>query len=51
MDLLNAQTAVGDKIIVFSQYVDTLKWLQLRIKDIPLVIYHGGLSQLVVCHN
>ena len=46
MDLLNAQTAVGDKIIVFSQYVDTLKWLQLRIKDIPLVIYHGGLSQL-----
>ena len=45
MDLLDAQTAVDDKIIVFSQYVDTLKWLQLRIKDIPLEIYHGGLSQ------
>ena len=46
MDLLDAQTAVNDKIIVFSQYVDTLKWLQVRIKDIPLQIYHGGLSQL-----
>ena len=45
MDLLDAQTAVDDKIIVFSQYVDTLKWLALQIKSIPLEIYHGGLSQ------
>lgn len=45
MDLLDAQTAEDDKIIVFSQYVDTLKWLALRIKNIPLEIYHGGLSQ------
>ena len=46
LDLLDAQTAEDDKIIVFSQYVDTLKWLALRIKNIPLEIYHGGLSQL-----
>ena len=45
MDLLDAQTAVDDKIIVFSQYVDTLKWLALQIENIPLDIYHGGLSQ------
>ena len=45
VDLLDAQTAEDDKIIVFSQYVDTLKWLALRIKNIPPEIYHGGLSQ------
>ena len=45
MDLLDAQIAVDDKIIVFSQYVDTLNWLALRVKNIPLEIYHGGLSQ------
>ena len=45
MDILDAQTTVDDKIIVFSQYVDTLKWLTLQIKNIPLDIYHGGLSQ------
>ena len=43
--LLDAQTAIDDKVIVFSQYVDTLKWLTLQIKNIPLDIYHGGLSQ------
>ena len=46
MDLLYAQTAEDDKIIVFSQYVDTLKWLALQIKNIPIEIFHGGLSQL-----
>lgn len=46
MDILGAQTAADDKIIVFSQYVDTLKWLALRIKSIPIDIFHGGLSQL-----
>ena len=44
-DILNAQTADDDKIIVFSQYVDTLNWLTLQIKGIPLEIYHGGSSQ------
>lgn len=46
MDLLDAQTADDDKIIVFSQYVDTLSWLAQKIEGIPLEIYHGGLSQL-----
>lgn len=45
MDILDAQTDVDDKIIVFSQYVDTLKWIALQIENIPLDIYHGGLSQ------
>lgn len=45
LDILDAQTAEDDKIIVFSQYVDTLKWLALRIKNVPIEIYHGGLSQ------
>ena len=45
IDFLDAQSAIDDKVIVFSQYVDTLKWLALRIKDIPIEIYHGGLSQ------
>ena len=45
VDILNVQTAKDDKIIIFSQYVDTLKWLALQIKNIPLEIYHGGLSQ------
>ena len=46
MDLLYAQTAKDDKIIVFSQYVDTLKWLALQIKNIPIEVFHGELSQL-----
>ncbi len=45
MDILDTHTAVDDKIIVFSQYVDTLKWLAFQVSDIPLEIYHGGLSQ------
>ncbi len=45
VDLLNAQTTKDDKIIIFSQYVDTLKWLASQIKDIPVEIYYGGLSQ------
>ena len=45
MDILDSQTAEDDKIIVFSQYVDTLKWLALQINHIPIEIFHGGLSQ------
>ncbi len=45
LNMLEAQIAAEDKIIVFSQYVDTLKWLAFRIKDIPHEIFHGGLDQ------
>ena len=33
VDLLDAQTTEDDKIIVFSQYVDTLKWLAITDKE------------------
>ena len=45
MNILDGQAAEDDKIIIFSQYVDTLKWLAFQVNDIPLEIYHGGLSQ------
>ena len=45
LNVLEAQIATKDKIIVFSQYVDTLKWLALQIKDTPHDIFHGGLHQ------
>ena len=45
LNILEAQIASDDKIIVFSQYVRTLKWLALQIKNIPCNIFHGGLSQ------
>ena len=45
LSILEAQIAHDDKIIVFSQYVRTLKWLALQIKNIPCEIFHGGLSQ------
>ena len=32
-----------EKFLIFSQYVETLRWLSARI-DIPHDIYHGGLS-------
>ena len=46
LDILEIQTATDDKIIIFSQYVETLKWLASRIKNVPHEIFHGGLSQL-----
>lgn len=45
LNILEVQVAEENKIIVFSQYVDTLKWLALQIKDLPHEIFHGGLSQ------
>ena len=45
LHILETQVGLEDKIIIFSQYVDTLKWLALQIKDIPHEIFHGGLDQ------
>lgn len=45
LNILEVQVAEEDKIIVFSQYVETLRWLALQIKDIPHEIFHGGLDQ------
>jgi SNF2 family DNA or RNA helicase len=33
----------GGKLLVFSQYVETLKWLGPQL-PVPVSIYHGGLS-------
>ena len=44
-NILETQITTDDKIIVFSQYVETLKWLSVRIKNITHEIFHGGLSQ------
>ena len=45
LNMLEGQVAEEDKIVVFSQYVNTLKWLASQITDIPHEIFHGELSQ------
>lgn len=37
--------AIGGKVLVFSQYVETLRWLQPRVAGGRPVIFHGGLSE------
>ena len=37
--------AMGGKVLVFSQYVETLRWLQPRVAGGNPVIFHGGLSE------
>lgn len=44
--MIDGLSAPDDKIIVFSQYVETLKWLFSHLDtQIPLDIYHGGLRE------
>jgi SNF2 family DNA or RNA helicase len=43
--LLEGLCEPTDKVIVFSQYVGTLRWLSARIPELPRDIYHGGLSE------
>ena len=37
----------GKKILLFSQYVETLRWLseRFRHREMPHVLYHGGLDE------
>ena len=37
--------AMKSKILVFSQYVETLRWLQPRVAGGNPLIFHGGLSE------
>ena len=37
--------AMNSKVLVFSQYVETLRWLQPRITGGTPLIFHGGLSE------
>ena len=41
--LLDTVASNYEKVLIFSQYVNSLLWLSERI-DIPHSIYHGGLS-------
>lgn len=43
--LLEGISDDSGKVLVFSQYVETLKWLAEKVGDVPHEIYHGGLSQ------
>jgi len=43
VDLAENVCLEGGKLLVFSQYVETLKWLEPRL-PFPSGIYHGGLS-------
>jgi len=44
--MIDGLSTPDDKIIVFSQYVETLKWLFSHLDtQIPCDIYHGGLRE------
>ncbi len=39
--------APDDKLLIFSQYVETLQWLVSKIGGfVPCEVFHGGLSQI-----
>lgn len=42
--VLENHRACGDKLLLFSQYVETLEWLAKRLDGFPHRIYHGGLN-------
>lgn len=43
--IIDEQVGEEDKVIVFSQYVETLRWLSQRLSKIPNDFFYGGLSQ------
>ena len=42
--ILENCTLGSDKIVVFSQYVETLYWLEKQLKHLAVNIYHGKLN-------
>jgi len=44
--LLESASEAGAKVLVFSQYVETLKWLEARIEAAPTLLYTGALTQI-----
>jgi len=42
--LLESLYEPTDKVIVFSQYVETLKWLSRQLRGIPHDLFYGGLD-------
>ena len=43
--LLENLSPSSDKVIIFSQYVQTLNWIQARLKNFGTRIFHGGLGE------
>lgn len=38
-------TSLGnEKVVIFTHYLATLRWLKENLREYPLVTYHGGLS-------
>lgn len=35
----------ADKLLLFSQYVETLEWLSARLGELPHDLYHGGMGE------
>ncbi|MDE0300038.1 MAG: DEAD/DEAH box helicase [Candidatus Poribacteria bacterium] len=46
LGILDSHIQTGEKTIVFSQYVETLRWLASKLTNIPLAIFHGGLDEV-----
>lgn len=44
-DILEEKMLLNEKVIIFSQYVETLEYLKKKLTSFPVEIYHGGLSQ------
>jgi SNF2 family DNA or RNA helicase len=38
-------TEPTDKLLVFSQYVETLRWISARLGEFPHSLYHGGMDE------
>lgn len=43
-DVVEDVTANGEKLLVFSQYVETLSEISSRLADVPHDVFHGGLD-------
>lgn len=44
MLVLENLSETTDKVIVFSQYVETLRWLSQHLGEFPHELFHGGLN-------
>ena len=45
-DILEEKVSLNEKVIIFSQYVETLEYLSDNLPEFKSNIYHGGLSQV-----
>jgi len=44
--IVEGLSSPGDKLIVFSQYVETLQWISSRLDtQVPREVFHGGLRE------